>query len=383
MNRKHLLSLCLPVLVLGCAPTAATAAPAPEPAISAPAQLRGDAFAFDMFRALAAQNKGNITFSPESLEIVLRQLRDIATGSARAELAALPMGSDSRPLAVDMEKAAALFVAEDLRLKPGAPAALTPAPFATKPAQAVAQINAWCSDKTHGLIPELVSEADIDTLTRLVATSALYLKGQWLHAFDPQDSFEGDFHTAGGSRSATFMTRKGSFRLAAGNGWQAVALFYAPEGHKGEPACFIGILPTGDARAFAKGLTVQKYNSIRRALAEASPKGGIRVTLPKLTMESGSFSLRRALKASGVRRCFSEIELGGLTDETDLVLADVVQRCRVEIDEAGTTAAAATAAIVKARSLSPEITFNRPFIWVIGDLTTGAAPAFLGLCEHP
>lgn len=29
------------------------------------------------------------------------------------------------------------------------------------------------------------------------------------------------------------------------------------------------------------------------------------------------------------------------------------------------------------------ITFNRPFLWVIGGLTTPAAPWFMGLCEEP
>ena len=31
----------------------------------------------------------------------------------------------------------------------------------------------------------------------------------------------------------------------------------------------------------------------------------------------------------------------------------------------------------------PAIRFDRPFIWAIGDLTTGAAPYFMGLFEQP
>ncbi len=383
MNTKQLLSLLLPALALGCTPIAATAAPEPQPTLKAPAQVAGSALAFDVFRALAAEKKGNITYSPDSLEAVLALLRDISAGKSHQELAALKMGQRLVLHALELERANALFAADDAKLKPQVKGPLHRAPFATQPAQAAERINAWCREGTHGLIPELVSEADIDKSTRLVALSALFLKGKWLHPFDPRDSYEGAFYTAGGTQAATFMTTKGSFRLAAGDGWQAVALFYAAEGRRGEPACFIGILPTGNARDFAAKMTLKQYNAIRRALTEAPTKRGIRVTLPKMVLESGSFSLKQALLASGLQQCFAHIDLSRLLDEDKLFLADVVQRCRVEISEEGTSAAAATAAVVNERSRSPEISFDRPFIWAIGDLSSAAAPLFVGLCEHP
>ncbi len=382
---NNLLSCGLAAALCACtlAPTACVATPEPEPRVSAPAQESGSAFAFDVFRALAAEKKGNITFSPDSLEAVLALLGELSVGASHEELTALRMGERRVASSLAPERANALFVADHLKLKPSVKGPLHLAPFATHPAQAAEAINDWCEEKTRGLIPELISESDINPNTRLVALNALYLKGKWLHPFDPRDSYKADFHSAKGPQTATFMTTKGSFRLAAGKGWRAVALFYATEGRKGEPACFIGILPTGNARDFAAQMTLEQYNAIRRALAEAPAKRGIRVTLPKMTIDSGSFSLKQALQASGVQQCFRDIDLSRLLEEDDLYLADAVQRCRVEINEEGTTAAAATAAIVKERSLSPEITFDRPFIWVIGDVSSAAPPFFIGLCETP
>ncbi len=380
MKTSHLLSLALSLLALGCTQQAASAAPEADPVLTAPARMQADRFAFDIFRALAATQTGNVTFSPVSVEAVLRLLREGAAGRTRAELDALHLGQEGVSSAMQVQSANRLFAASDLNLKPTA-APLARAPFASAPGEAVKLINTWCAEKTQGLIPELVSEESIGRDTRLVLLNAIYLREKWLRPFDRSRTHEGDFITAnGGTTPLTFMTAKASFRFAFGKGWRAVALFYATQGREGAPGCFIGILPTGDAREFAKGLTAEKFNEIRRALATADLTKGAEVTLPKMTLDSGTFSLRGALEAAGVKECFGPgADFSRFSDEK-LQVTEVLQRCHVELSEEETIAAAATAAIM-ARGLPPGIRFDRPFVWAIGDLTTGAAPYFLGLYE--
>ena len=66
------------------------------------------------------------------------------------------------------------------------------------------------------------------------------------------------------------------------------------------------------------------------------------------------------------------------------MLDEVRQKCFVNVAEEGTKAAAVTAiacALGCAQAPQPApkvITFNRPFLWVIGDLTTPAAPWCMG-----
>ncbi len=357
-----------------------------DPVLNAPAAMQGDYFALNMFRALVAEREGNVTFSPASLESVLRLLREGAGGGSRMALDALPLGQQGVKSAMRVQEASALFVAEYMRLKTR-PAQVHRVPFATKPELAQEEINDWCDRETHGLVPQIVSRQDITPNTRLVALNAVYLKETWLRPFDKAATREKGSFTLADGRELTvpLMFQCSELRCAEGEDWQAVALFYRRDGREGEPGCFIGILPRGAARDFARELTAEKYNSIRRALADAAPQR-TSVILPKLEVDSGSFSLRPALVQQGLQQLFgAQADFSALTDE-ELFLSDVLQRCHVIVSEKETEAAAVTGVVMECKSAAPEpkrIHFTRPFVWAIGDLTTGAPPYFLGLCESP
>lgn len=70
------------------------------------------------------------------------------------------------------------------------------------------------------------------------------------------------------------------------------------------------------------------------------------------------------------------------------MLDEVRQKCFVNVAEEGTKAAAVTAiACAQGCAQDPQpapkvITFNRPFLWVIGDLTTPAAPGSWGCARN-
>ncbi len=357
-----------------------------DPPIAAPAQLAGDRFALDMFRELTATQQGNVTFSPASLEAVLQLLREGAAGRTRAELDALAMGQQGVATAMQLQNANALFIAEDLKLK-RASATVHRTDF-NDAADAADEINDWCSEKTHGLIPSIVTPNALGPDTRMVAINAIYLKEKWLRPFAEHATHErGRFHKADGSILTTPLMRlTDHFRYAEGDDWQAVALFYRRDGRAGEPACFIGILPRGNARDFAAGLTAQKYDAIRLALAKSAPQE-VFVTLPKMDVDSGAVSLKPALLRQGLATSFSSAaDFSGFADEK-LFLGDVLQRCHVIVSEKETEAAAVTAVIVAQCAAPIEkprprvICFDRPFIWAIGDITSGAAPFFIGLYE--
>jgi serpin B len=66
----------------------------------------------------------------------------------------------------------------------------------------------------------------------------------------------------------------------------------------------------------------------------------------------------------------------------------VIHKTRLEVDEKGTVAAAATAVIMRAGSAMPQqrekktLIFDRPFVALIGDSQTGAI-LFAGVIEDP
>ncbi len=395
MTSKLLMSAIF--LAAGCAALVPAMADPPfeaDPVIRAEAAAPADRFALNLFRELAAEKeqKGNITLSPASLEAVLHLLREGAAGQTRASLDALPLGRQGVRSAMRVQSANALFVEETLKLRT-LPADIHRTTFATKPDKAVREVNDWGREKTHGLVPEIAKPGDFTPDTRLVALNAVYLKETWLRPFDKVRTQDGEFTTADGAqRMVPLMRQKTNLRYAEGKDWQAVALFYRRDGRPGEPGCFIGILPKGDARAFAQKLTPERFDAIRRALAGCKTQKTI-IALPKMDVDSGIISLKEPLMRLGLADLFSPgadfsafFESPAVAE--DIYLSEVKQRCRVIVSEKETEAAAVTMANMRKSAPLPlrppaEILFTRPFIWVIGDLTTDAPPYFIGLCEEP
>ena len=72
----------------------------------------------------------------------------------------------------------------------------------------------------------------------------------------------------------------------------------------------------------------------------------------------------------------------------EFFISDVIHKTRLEVDEKGTVAAAATAVIMRAGSAMPQarpkktLVFDRPFVVVIGESQTGAV-LFSGVIEDP
>ena len=74
-------------------------------------------------------------------------------------------------------------------------------------------------------------------------------------------------------------------------------------------------------------------------------------------------------------------DYSGMTGSEELWIDDVVHKAFVSVDESGTEAAAATGSIMVA-SIPGIVTVDRPFIFLIRDLKTGAI-LFIGRVVNP
>jgi len=106
----------------------------------------------------------------------------------------------------------------------------------------------------------------------------------------------------------------------------------------------------------------------------------VSVHMPKFTVESRAY-LAGVLSSLGMPLAFgSRADLSGIhlpAGETDrLYITDVVHQANVSIDERGIEAAAATAMGEGCSGPGPlrehELKVNRPFLFVIRDVATGA-----------
>ena len=339
-----------------------------------------DSLSIQLFRTLAQETEGNFAFSPAGVENVLTSLKQYSAGATLAELEALPMGQPAT-FNINTEQADGLFVSTRLPLVPGVQGAVS-INFGAS-AQAAQTINDWCAEHTHGLIKELVQPSDFSELTAFVATNAIYLKESWRFPFDPNDSFPGEFTTADGKTvPANMMSCTAKFPAAKGEDWVAIALPYAATSASGEPCYFIAISPTKDIRGFAATLTEEKYLSIISKIDYA--RGQTRVIMPAFTIDGAALNLNKALQAAGLHKIFTEADFSRLTTcKTGIYLSKVLQKCYIKVDEQGTEAAAATAAVANFRAMPRTVVLDRPFIWVIGSLSGTDTPLFMGIVEQP
>ena len=97
---------------------------------------------------------------------------------------------------------------------------IEPLDFAQDPDEAKDTINAWVAEKTKDaagepMIPELLAE--LDDTTRLVLTNAIYFRGEWKSAFDPQQTRQGIFTKQGGDRVLVPMMHRSETVLRVGS----------------------------------------------------------------------------------------------------------------------------------------------------------------------
>jgi serpin B len=102
--------------------------------------------------------------------------------------------------------------------------------FSEAPEEARQAINTWVSDRTNGLIDNLIPQGIINTLTRLVLTNAIYFRASWRYPFDDGDTTDRAFRLLGGDEITTLtMEQTQQFDYASGEGYQAVELPYVGE----------------------------------------------------------------------------------------------------------------------------------------------------------
>ncbi|MFC2011175.1 serpin family protein [Chloroflexota bacterium] len=240
--------------------------------------------------------------------------------------------------------------------------------FVAAPEPSRITINDWVSDQTEERIEDLIPQGAIDALTRLVLTNAIYFNAAWQYPFNEEATSDGTFYLQD-SREVTvpMMHQTESFGYAEGETYQAVELPY-----DGNELSMVIVLPkAGQFEGFEGSLN---YEMVEGIISDIG-KRQVSLQMPKFEFES-EFSLKSVLANMGMSIAFSgDADFSGMTGSKDLFIDEVIHKAFVSVDEAGTEAAAATAVIMKLTSMPEEpieVTINRPFIFLIRDIETGA-----------
>jgi serpin B len=381
-----------------------------DPAVATDAAGAINAFGLDLYRRVATGD-GNVVVSPASIALALGMARAGAAGSTATEMDAVLHGlatdehvqwlnaldaalasrtgtfkdANGDPQPVTLRIANVPFAQRGMKLvdtyldalaaRYGAGLRLVD--YRADPEGARKTINDWVSGQTERRIPELLVQGSITPDVRLALVNAIYLKAAWLTPFTPETTQPGSFTRLDGTTVDVPMMHTGeSLGYTSGDGWQAVELPYV-----GGSLAMTIIVPD-DLIAFERGLTPDRLAEIT-VPAEQRP---VDLHLPRFAVES-KVDLAATLAAMGMPSSFAPdaADFSGITTAERLYISAVIHQANIDVDEKGTTAAAATAIVMRATAVPGEpvrLTVDRPFLFAVRDVPTGTV-LFLGRVTDP
>ncbi|XP_068174203.1 glia-derived nexin [Antennarius striatus] len=253
----------------------------------------------------------------------------------------------------------------------------------TNPDGAADEINQWISNKTKGHIPSLIKADMLESpLTRLVAVNSIYFKGLWTSRFQPENTKMRPFNGGNGDvYKVPMMSQLSVFNTGVATTPQGLKYKVIELPYEGNAISMLIVLPYEEDTPLARLIphistaTVQSWTRLMHMRK-------VRLFIPKFTADA-EVDLKAPLLALGITDMFS-------ADEADFMhlsampvhVSKALQKAKIEVNEDGTKASAATTAILMARSSPPWVTVDRPFLFLIRHNPTGTV-LFMGQINQP
>ena len=247
-------------------------------------------------------------------------------------------------------------------------------------AEAVKKINSWVSKNTNDKIKDLLSNNDIDELTRLILLNAIYFNASWNTEFNADKTRKMTFYGKNSVEYITdFMNGQQKVGLSENDEAQMIKIDYSKE-----VASMFIIMPkeNADLDKYISEFSLEKFEKLENTLAALK----VNLSMPKFKVES-RFEMKKALMNMGIKAAFSKsADFSKMNGKSNLYIDEVIHKAFVEVSEKGTEAAAATAVVVREKSMAvsqtPSVNINRPFIFVIRENKNNAI-LFVGKYVKP
>lgn len=337
----------------------------------------------------------NYISSPFSLMIALGMLTNGASGDTRTEIETL-LGIEESELSkyisayidsLEVTEKNKVVLADSLWIRDGKNvredfimhnvnfyrAELYSADFAKK--STVDDVNGWISDKTDGMIKDMLKKLEPDTAMLLINT--ILFEAEWINKDEREDIPQMDFHSEDGTVSKVDMMFFEENKYIETEDAVGFVKYYT-----GSRYAFVGLLPNEDI-SFEDYISALNGDYLNNALKSATTRN-IHLFMPRF--EYGlDLDLVDYLKEKGMTKAFIEgvADFGGITPDNDMFVSDVLHSAKISNNTNGTKAAAATVIIMEDESCPPmpedivNIRLDRPFVYFIYD-TQANIPLFAG-----
>jgi serpin B len=229
------------------------------------------------------------------------------------------------------------------------------------------QINKWCSDKTEGKIPQMLSQLDPDTALMLI--NALLFKAPWALTWDIEK--DRNFTAASGTKVKKDYLYVKDQQLTYGD----FGDFELVRAKYGNGAYQMDIILPKQGKTLAEILPQVESEAVNYDLQHTE----VTLYLPKWSTDySTEDALIPALKAQGLTLPFDrqKADFSGI-GEQPLFINLIQQKVKIDVTEKGTEFAAVTAVAFLTGSAGPvtypkvTVDVNRPFAYTIRETTSG------------
>ncbi|MBC7647067.1 MAG: serpin family protein [Pseudopedobacter sp.] len=242
-------------------------------------------------------------------------------------------------------------------------------------------INDWAKQKTSGKIPQLLDpDKKLEEVFFLI--NATYFKGKWSSPFKPEKTVDAPFTLEGGSTKTVKLMNVALENVGylETSEFQAVRLPYQSDGQR----TFIMELYLPKAgKALSSVLEVQTFENVQSWKWE---RGTGPLALPRFKLET-TLPLKTALEGLGLGVLFTDLaNLSGIS-EVPTLISTALQKTFLEVNEAGSEAAAVTIIGGVPTAAPPpaklfNLRFDRPFLLKIREYRS-STDLFVGAVYDP
>lgn len=247
-------------------------------------------------------------------------------------------------------------------------------------------VNSWVSEKTNGMIPQMLDEEPGSDIAMLLL-NALYFNGVWDTPFDESLTEDRIFYREDGTTvELPFMNKhEDRTQYIKTENAEGVRLFYNDYRQS-----FVALRPT-DGKSIHEFAAAFEKDTLKNALSAAEMRD-VDLSMPKFEQED-------EIDMSDLLR---DMELGIIFDQNQadfskmgtmngypLFVSKVIQKSAVRVDERGTEAAAATEVEMEMAALPMEnqkgpvkLVLDSPYAYFIMDSESGI-PLFMGVMDDP
>jgi len=240
----------------------------------------------------------------------------------------------------------------------------------------VIEINKWIEDKTEGKIRDVLKTLDPQAVMLLI--NAIYFKAQWKNEFDKKETKIEKFYLENGNQINVSMMHSSKMKLPF---YQSSKFSMIDLPYSDSVYTMSILLPNINhgVDEIINDLNIVNWENIQDKMFNTE----IEVAIPKFKLEYKT-SLKSILPNLGMKLAFipGVADFSGINSFGNLYIDDVIHQSFVEVDEAGTEAAAATVVIISNTSVGNEFYANRPFVFLIRDNKTKSI-LFIGKMMNP